>query len=206
MIQFKTSMGYMRTWLNFPSQISPRKIHCMLRARDSYKTRDSNKSIQYTNTSIIQKLIIINIFKTMYFKTTLSNLMLRKMKTDMSYRSRNLFHQCHYVLITKLSESDALVSNHSLPPPLSPLGTPHSIPSMEDSSPQKITAKQDRAKCKERGQRPSHVEARRGPRQGKSSGNRQRSQRSTRSHCWEPHKNTKQGTSVSIHSLVCFEE
>lgn len=118
MTQFKTSMGYMRTWLNFPSQISPRKIHCMLRARDSYKTRDSNKSIQYTNTSIIQKLIIINIFKTMYFKTTLSSLMLRKMKTDMSYRSRNLFHQCHYVIITKLSESDALVSNQSSPSPL----------------------------------------------------------------------------------------
>lgn len=120
MIQFKTSMGYVRTCLNFPSQISPLKIRCMLRARDSYKTRDSNKSIQYPNTSIIQKLIIINIFKTMYFKTTLSSLMVRKMKTDMSYRSRNLFHQCHYVLITKLSESDALVSSHSLPLP-SPL-------------------------------------------------------------------------------------
>lgn len=48
--------------------------------------------MQYTDTSITQKLIMINIFKTMYFKTALSSLMLGKMKTDMSYKSKNLYH------------------------------------------------------------------------------------------------------------------
>lgn len=59
--------------------------------------------------------------------------MLRKKKTDMSYKSKNLYHQCHYVL-TNLCESDGSPTT-VFPPPLSPVATPHFIPSMEDSRP-----------------------------------------------------------------------
>lgn len=70
----------------------------------------------------------------------------------MSYKSKNLYPQCHYVLITELSESDGSPTKSS--PPLSPGATPHSISSMEDSRPAEENSQTGQGKMQREGKDP----------------------------------------------------